>query len=84
MATKKVDPKLEKAALKLGKFLSRGAAAAASATVSTLITLFASVAVPVLAELLTELLKRKDAKRKYGKFLIAGRNVLDNADLGDA
>lgn len=79
---KKFDPKLEKAAAKLPRFLSMGTSLAAS-TVGTLMSIFTVVLVPVLAEALTELLKKPGAQKKYGKFLIPARDVLNGADLGD-
>ena len=78
--SKKLDPKIEKAALKLARFLG---AAAASATGAMLMSIFVSVLLPVLSLLLTELLNRPGARKKYGKFLIPARDVLDGADLGD-
>lgn len=81
MPTKKIDnPKLVAAAAKLGKYLGQGAAAA-SATVSLLVTIFTSAMVPVLSLLLTELLSKKDAKKKYAKFLVPARDVLNGANL---
>jgi len=81
--SKNSNPKLEAAALKLGRFLAKPTAAAASATVSMLITLFTSILVPVLADLLTAVLAKPGAQQKYGKFLIPARDVLNGANLGD-
>lgn len=77
------NPELIKAAAKLGKYLGASAATAASTTVSLLLTIFNSAMVPVLSLLLTELLSKKDAKKKYGKFLRPARDVLNGANLDE-
>jgi hypothetical protein len=79
--SKKLNPKIEAAALKLAKYL--GGAAAAATTGAFLMIIFKTVLLPVLSLILSELLKTPEAKVKYGKYLRPARDILDSADLGD-
>ncbi len=73
---KTLDPAIEKAAPRLAE--------ATPKTGSMVMTIFRSMILPMLGPALGELLKAKDAKKKYSKYLIPARNILNDADLGDA
>lgn len=82
MATK-LDPKIAKAETKLIEQVEgRTTAKAAGVAGSFLMSIFKATILPLLPVLLGELIKKLSAQQR--KYVIVTRDLLNDADLGDA